>query len=497
MSALDVGARGLASVQRRRLSQTQGRLDWWSRSHRRSGDPYPVMATPPAITLSPRTSTLIASNDWSNISVSAEDARLSYAGAGRALVGGNQAKGIGGTLIDGSTVGPLRVRFLTDAPAFEFTYASINGPGGVGPNVIVDGQYATRGTGGVPQNINSGQTMYEKVDFGAASDPVNLYYSQVSIGAGGTGYAMGDVVTVDGGTFTRPARLRVIQLAGSAAFVFAVEDGGAYSVLPTTFTTTALTGAGTAATFATPVVSRGFVGRRLRRIELMMQGLSLRGIIVKPQDTLLSWPVSPRAPRVMVVGDSQNAGTYLAYAGGNMAYSWAQRLGLHDALILSAMGGTGWVTANGNSPAWSHANRVADVIAAAPDLLVYDGSQNDGSSSAVQAAVTATLNAVLGALPNLRVIVAGPVVNGTAAYMAGLVAGVAACVDPSRVRVIDPVAEGWITGASTASVVAPTGTGNRDWYAASDTAHLSQAGADYRAAIMAERVAWAVQDMVG
>jgi lysophospholipase L1-like esterase len=312
---------------------------------------------------------------------------------------------------------------------------------------------------------------------------------------------MNEIVTIDGGSFTRPARLRVIQLSGSGVATFAVEDTGAYGVLPVAsggaYATTSVTGSGTGATIAGPVFVQSQAVRRMRRIELILDaGVRFRGLTLRPQDKLLAWPRNRRAPKVMIVGDSQNAGTYLPYPGGNMSYGWLQRLGLWEHHVLSANGGTGWVTANGQAPAWSHASRVADVIAQAPDLLVYDGGQNDASDvPAITAAVAATLGVVLAALPRLRIVVLGPVANGSTAVVSAFAAAIAQQRYRSRVRLVDNVGEGWVTGTGRAG--SPSGFGNGDFYMASDGAHLSQAGVDFRAAILAPRIAEAVLDMIG
>lgn len=78
--------------------------------------------------------------------------------------------------------------------------------------------------------------------------------------AGGTNYVVGDILEVAGGTSTEKARLRVATLSGSAvATVTVYEGGGAYSVAPSgTLTTTLVgpsTGTGTGATFTVTMTS--------------------------------------------------------------------------------------------------------------------------------------------------------------------------------------------------------------------------------------------------
>jgi hypothetical protein len=97
---------------------------------------------------------------------------------------------------------------------------------------------------------------------GSAVDTVKLrnmgaYSNRVAsatVVVGGANYAVGDILEVDGGTATEKARLRVATLSGSAvATVTVYEGGGAYSTAPSGTQTTTLvgpsTGTGTGATF--------------------------------------------------------------------------------------------------------------------------------------------------------------------------------------------------------------------------------------------------------
>jgi hypothetical protein len=73
-----------------------------------------------------------------------------------------------------------------------------------------------------------------------------------------------------------------------------------------------------------------------------------------------------KEPRILFVGDSQMRGTYRLHPLDGLGPQIAHRLGLQHSYSVQALGGTGWNTASGNNPAWSHANRVADIVAAAP-----------------------------------------------------------------------------------------------------------------------------------
>jgi hypothetical protein len=104
------------------------------------------------------------------------------------------------------------------------------------------------------------------------------------------------------------------------------------------------------------------------------------------------------------------------------------------------------------------------------------------------------LNAFLASNPNLLIVGIGPVAASTTATSLAILAGFAAASDQSRVRYIDNVAQGWISG--TGSIVAPTGTGTRDLVLASDSAHLVNAGQRLFATLAAPAIAAALVDMI-
>jgi len=66
-----------------------------------------------------------------------------------------------------------------------------------------------------------------------------------SIVAGGTGYSVGDTLNIDGGTFTTACVLEVVTESAGVVTSLQINNPGAYSVQPAgTLTTTALTGSG-------------------------------------------------------------------------------------------------------------------------------------------------------------------------------------------------------------------------------------------------------------
>jgi predicted phage tail protein len=107
--------------------------------------------------------------------------------------------------------------------------------------------------------------VYDPYTNGSVVLPVNIteQYQQhftslrvysISIVSGGTGYAIGDIVEINGGTNTIKAHAKVLTLSGSAAATLQIIQPGNYTVAPgagTTTTTVSGSGSGLTVTVAT------------------------------------------------------------------------------------------------------------------------------------------------------------------------------------------------------------------------------------------------------
>jgi lysophospholipase L1-like esterase len=216
------------------------------------------------------------------------------------------------------------------------------------------------------------------------------------------------------------------------------------------------------------------------------------------------YPPAP-APAVdgltgIVHGDSFVGGT------GSLGASTYPSMGSQIALLLgqpnctnAAVGGTGFIN-NLNGTRNSFIQRVqADVIARAPDFIVEMGGINDeglngGSAATIQAAVSAWLDAVIGALPNVMIFMTGPMTPGTPSPARLAVRDgkkAAAALYPNNVVFIDNLAENWVTGSGRTG--ATKGDGNADWVTGgtdgSDPTHPADAGHGYLAMRTATAIA--------
>lgn len=93
----------------------------------------------------------------------------------------------------------------------------------------------------------------------------NSHVATAAVNAGGTGYAVGDILRINGGTTVggHTAAVEVLTLSGSAVATIRIYRGGSYTVNPGTgATTTAETGSGTGCTVDTTIASSGWTVKR-------------------------------------------------------------------------------------------------------------------------------------------------------------------------------------------------------------------------------------------
>lgn len=84
-----------------------------------------------------------------------------------------------------------------------------------------------------------------------------------SVAAGGSGYAIGDIITLTGGTFSVAAQLEVLTLSGSAVATVRIYNAGIYTVAPSDPVAQGSTdGSGTGATFNLTLATNGWTADR-------------------------------------------------------------------------------------------------------------------------------------------------------------------------------------------------------------------------------------------
>ncbi len=227
-------------------------------------------------------------------------------------------------------------------------------------------------------------------------------------------------------------------------------------------------------------------GRRLRRYEVETgKSISYFGYVQAPQTAIVS-ASGAGAPRMVMIGDSYNAGSSYGpwLAGGTIAQLLGKRLGWRDVWNLS-VGGTGYLNP-GAASFHTFAQRVTQALALSPDIVVLMGSTNDVDHppAAVTAAVLATLRAIRAGTPAPIVVVGVPSINvvGAAATEAAIAAGVAQAGDPLAFFVpICAANPPWVLGSWNNASGVPAGTVNGGLYVAADNVHPPEIGFDHYA----------------
>jgi len=491
--SVDIIARGLAAraLSEGRLSTHKVRA--WAESFTGVGD-IKIMASPPAVTVSSNNGSSITGSNGSSLKKSFTDLTLGGF-AEQVTVNASPSvprlQGYGPNNTDGSKrkANLVRARFTITAPAFEVCYFE-----GTGPkiNALVDGEFVTAGgVGVVPNPLQAGQVRYMKFDFGA--DVVSYGFGDTTIGTAGTGYAVGDIVTLSGGTYARPLVAKVGSASGGIPSKLYIQDPGDYSALPSFPAATTTSGSGSGLTIGSgslrfPIHSTV----KPRQVELLIESAELFGLQYNsPSAAAVVTPYhfNPVLPKLYWLGDSQDASTYGVYAGGQMGYLVAHRLGLTDNLTIDAIGGTGFAKANGVSPAFEHANRVNAAIAANPDILVFPFSQNIDTQTTSTAAAVDFIQTLQATLPDALFVMLSPACGFQSWHLTAMQAVMAAAPDPARIRMVDAITEGWATDTTTA--------GGSTGYLTTDNTHWGAWGnLHWRSKLLAEAIAWRVQDMV-
>lgn len=453
-------------------------------------DRFGVMASPPTITFGTATSSV--NNNYSNGTVSHSVTGTILQSLGSIFVAGTlpgprdylAPSHITLSTDAKTTSGPIRVRFETDAPAFDLCFLDTN-QGFL--NLLVDGEYVSRSK--IVTFTNTGNYRYLKVDFGTNTTTFSKAQTTFTVSAGGSGHATGDVVTLNGGSGGAAGTACTVKVTSvSSGVVLSVDivNPGAYTTQPTgTFSQTATTGAGTGLQLGASFFARNHTTRRMRRIEVIYHGISFLGAVVTTSDHVINYTASTNVPKLVVIGDSIMAGTYLAYGGAHIGATIAQKLGMWDNLVISAQGGTGWNTTSGTSLKWSDSRRIADFSAHQADVYLFIGGQNDTSGSSLESAVTSVLSSLRSSLPQAVMIGIGPVIGNSSAIATSIANGFANTAHPltAFLNNVSPVE--WI----------PT-TMSTNWTVTSDANHLGQEGQDYFAEICAEQVAETLRSMV-
>ncbi|MEV6176142.1 SGNH/GDSL hydrolase family protein [Streptomyces sp. NPDC052016] len=156
------------------------------------------------------------------------------------------------------------------------------------------------------------------------------------------------------------------------------------------------------------------------------------------------------APRLklFVLGDSIAGGSA---QGGKGPHGWpslvAKQLGL--TLRLDGKGGTGYTTGGRQKGGRPYPQRVKDAVAAKPDVVIVEGSRNDGGPTKTRAAAADTLRRLRAGLPRARILVVGPIYSYPKPIGSHPIdEAVSAAAAQLGIRYVSAVRRGWFTGSA-------------------------------------------------
>jgi acyl-CoA thioesterase-1 len=146
------------------------------------------------------------------------------------------------------------------------------------------------------------------------------------------------------------------------------------------------------------------------------------------------------------LGDS-----YTAASEQGSGYALRTAVAMDWAAVLERFGGTGYVTAGQLPGGAPYADRLDEVVADDPDVVLVQGSTNDICSpvAAVGAAAEDLYAELQRRLPAARLVVLGPTAPPGVDRAAALAVrdAVEDAADGAGVPFVDPIAQGWLTPA--------------------------------------------------
>lgn len=412
------------------------------------------------------------------------------------------------------------IRFITDSTAFDIL-------------MLRNNACVALWVDGVPQNRgpatcigDTGQVAYVKFDITNGigdTQTVALSTAPLAVASGGSGYALGDFITLNPGV-----TCTVYPIAQVTQSVSVLTSGG--SVVPVTpgtcpntvstgaggITQLSTTGSGSGATFTSSAWIPQHTIRTPHKIELKFTGGAVVGGMnfttsgSNTIDLLEPWPLI--GIPTLWVGDSFEAGTNSPYPGSEPGILASEYLGQTNS-SLNAVGGTGFQAANGSAPPWGSSQREADILTwvstncgdiSRPCIIATLGGINDALSGE-QTAVTNYYNTLFSGtqqniyLVNFSINTGAPSGASTATNTA-IHAGFTASqniYDPTKIRSFDNdlFANNVQSNAGTVggnACTAGSATGSTNFYTGCDGTHGGLALWNYLGHYMASQITeWA------
>lgn len=206
--------------------------------------------------------------------------------------------------------------------------------------------------------------------------------------------------------FSYDAATLELQFINQSQKLWFKIDGEYVSLTPTTMINDGALG----------IIYINFGSAKMREIEVILVGvgqiLRFAGAFIEPTASIA--PVAPRGPKTFIMGDSFGEGTGTTTPFNCYAAVLADTLGWDD-VIISATGQAGLLATGGGTKLKYRDKVAADVLAFAPEIIIIQGSINDGGGSftatQISTELTALISDIQAALPNCKIIVTSMMSN--------------------------------------------------------------------------------------
>lgn len=220
------------------------------------------------------------------------------------------------------------------------------------------------------------------------------------------------------------------------------------------------------------------------RLTWRMDGSSgILSLNVGPDDVVSTPAADPEPLTMYAVTDSYGDGAYVSQLD-TYVHDLARRLGVTN-LIANTQGERGLTASGGGSKSIYLDSIVADAGIPTPDVVLIQGSTNDGNAdpAALTAAATAALAQARAQWPNALLVLTG-ILLPIAPAQSGLESRNAALRAASGHDVfIDAMSGGWFSGSG--KTTDKHGDGNADLFRGADGAHPTDAAQPYMASLAA------------
>jgi len=202
---------------------------------------------------------------------------------------------------------------------------------------------------------------------------------------------------------------------------------------------------------------------------LVLTYFALRPKPAPQAGTVVGFSAPPPRPTALRVVILKGGSTGCQPTGGcnNANYSGVLSAKEGWSTTVLAKGGTGYVNGSDSKPPQNFGSRLSDVYNASPELVIVEGSVSDQyySGAAIEQAAVTVFTSLKAHLPNAKVVVVGPAWAGTAPTNVLAIESAVRSAAAGRVaEFIDPIAEGWFSGANASLMAAdhqsPTNQGH-------------------------------------